>query len=74
MAMVRKMGRAKAGTEAPARTEAVHGAAVAQLAYEFYELRGREDGHDVEDWLKAEVIVLQRAANGHLSQAHWRRL
>jgi hypothetical protein len=23
-------------------------------AYELYELRGKEDGHDLEDWLQAE--------------------
>ena len=27
---------------------------VAQLAYHFYETRGRRDGHDVDDWLAAE--------------------
>jgi hypothetical protein len=25
--------------------------------YEFYEARGREDGHDVEDWLEAEAEI-----------------
>jgi hypothetical protein len=28
--------------------------AVAQLAYRLYELRGRQDGHDIDDWLRAE--------------------
>lgn len=27
---------------------------VAQRAYERYEARGREDGHDMEDWFEAE--------------------
>ena len=27
---------------------------IARRAYEFYTLRGREEGHDVEDWLTAE--------------------
>jgi hypothetical protein len=27
---------------------------IAQRAYELYEQRGRQDGQDVEDWLKAE--------------------
>lgn len=31
---------------------------IAALAYELYEQRGRQDGHDVEDWLKAELRVL----------------
>jgi Protein of unknown function (DUF2934) len=28
--------------------------AIARLAYELYERRGRQDGHDVDDWLLAE--------------------
>jgi hypothetical protein len=32
-------------------------AVIAKKAYELYERRGREDGHDLEDWLKAEGIV-----------------
>ena len=28
--------------------------AIAQLAFHLYESRGRQDGHDVEDWLRAE--------------------
>ena len=27
-------------------------------AYEFYEKRGREDGHDLGDWLQAEAEIL----------------
>lgn len=27
---------------------------IARRAYELYETRGREDGHDQEDWLQAE--------------------
>ncbi len=27
-------------------------------AYELYEERGREDGHEVEDWLQAEGEIL----------------
>ncbi len=33
---------------------------VARVAYELYEQRGREDGHDFEDWLRAERIVQER--------------
>ena len=29
-------------------------------AYELYEERGREDGHDVEDWLRAEAEITSR--------------
>jgi hypothetical protein len=31
---------------------------IAVLAFQFYEQRGREDGHDVEDWLQAERRIL----------------
>jgi len=34
--------------ELPSRDE------IARLAYELYDLRGRRDGHDVDDWLSAE--------------------
>ncbi len=33
---------------------------VAGLAYRFYVERGRCDGHDLEDWLRAEREVLDR--------------
>ena len=28
---------------------------IRRRAYELYESRGREDGHDVDDWLRAET-------------------
>ncbi len=31
--------------------------AVRRKAYELYEVRGKTDGHDLEDWLKAEALV-----------------
>lgn len=36
------------GHERPSQGE------IARLAYDFYEMRGRRDGHDVDDWLSAE--------------------
>jgi hypothetical protein len=33
---------------------------VRRRAYELYEARGKEDGHDVEDWLRAESEVAQQ--------------
>jgi len=27
---------------------------IAQLGFTFYESRGRQDGHHIEDWLRAE--------------------
>lgn len=35
---------------------------IARRAYDLYLARGREDGHDVEDWLRAE-----RELNGTVS-------
>jgi Protein of unknown function (DUF2934) len=34
--------------ERPSRAE------IARLAYHFYEMHGRQEGHDVDDWLSAE--------------------
>lgn len=33
---------------------------IRRRAYELYEARGREDGHDLEDWLQAEAEVTGR--------------
>jgi hypothetical protein len=33
---------------------------VSRRAYELYEARGREDGHDVDDWLRAESDVARQ--------------
>ena len=33
---------------------------IAEVAYTYWESRGREDGHDVEDWLAAEQEVIRR--------------
>jgi DUF2934 family protein len=30
---------------------------IRQRAYELYEARGREDGHEEEDWLRAEKEI-----------------
>ena len=42
------MGKYTGGRERPSRNE------IARLAYHLYEMRGRRDGHDVDDWLFAE--------------------
>ena len=31
-------------------------------AHELYEARGREDGHDLEDWLRAEEEIMEQKA------------
>ena len=35
-------------------------ARISRLAYHFYDTRGRQDGHDVEDWLLAEEELTRR--------------
>ena len=37
---------------------------IADIAYFLYEDRGKEPGHDLEDWLEAERIVLGRKKKG----------
>lgn len=39
--------------------ESVEREAVTRLAYELYVRRGCEPGHDVEDWLMAEQILVE---------------
>ena len=31
---------------------------IRRRAHELYEARGREEGHDVEDWLQAEAEII----------------
>ncbi len=33
---------------------------IRERAYELYELRGREDGKDVDDWLQAEAELTRK--------------
>ncbi len=40
-------------TQPPQNTEEE----IRHRAYEIYETRGREDGHDLDDWLRAEAEV-----------------
>jgi DUF2934 family protein len=36
--------------------------AIRRRAYELYEERGREDGHDLDDWLRAEAEITAKSA------------
>ncbi len=36
---------------------------IAKLAYQFFVERGHQDGHDQEDWYRAERIVKARRSN-----------
>jgi Protein of unknown function (DUF2934) len=35
---------------------------IRRRAYELYEERGREDGHDLDDWLRAEAEITAKSA------------
>jgi len=35
---------------------------IRQRAYELYELRGRADGRDFDDWIEAELEVIGKAS------------
>lgn len=41
---------------------------VARKAYELYQQRGEEHGHDLEDWLTAERLVQQELLHGPLPE------
>jgi hypothetical protein len=52
----------KQRSTAPKRTETARSAEdikekIRWRAYELYELRGKQDGHDLDDWLTAEVEI-----------------
>ena len=36
---------------------------VRKRAYELFEMRGREQGHELDDWLRAEREILGRKSN-----------
>ena len=50
----------------PNRSTLITKDVIAQRAYALYLARGREDGHDVEDWLQAEG-ELQETKNAPLA-------
>lgn len=41
-------------------TESLDRQKIQLLAYQLYEQRGKEPGHDVEDWLQAETEITRR--------------
>ena len=63
-----KKSKAKAAAPPPATARAGKGLkdkdkdAVVRLAYELYVRRGGEHGHDEEDWLIAEQMLIERQA------------
>lgn len=59
---VAKSKKPKAVQPAAADPAEGHEEAVRRMAYLLYEERGCVDGYEVEDWLRAEVLVSQEAA------------
>ncbi len=59
-------GQAGSTTAAPAGT--ADRDAVARLAYELYEQRGRVDGRDYEDWLQAEAVLRRGGRSGRVGR------
>jgi len=49
-------------TPSEATASATTGDEVRRRAFEIYEERGREDGHELDDWLEAEKEVLESLA------------
>jgi hypothetical protein len=56
-----KAKRPKAVKPATASPAGGHEEAVRRMAYLLYVERGRVDGYEVEDWLRAEALVSQQA-------------
>lgn len=44
-------------TSEPGLSLVEYHARIARKAYDLFERRGRDEGHDVEDWLEAERLV-----------------
>ncbi len=47
--------------QANQRTESSHRQQIEARAYELFEQRGQEDGHDLDDWLQAESEITMPA-------------
>ena len=54
-------GEREMGKNTGSRTSPTHDE-IAQLAFSLYEARGRQDGHHVEDWLRAEQELVRHYA------------
>lgn len=60
-----QLAASNTGTAADLSTEVKHTddrERIATRAYEYYVDRGRQDGHDVEDWLEAEQEIRRQNA------------
>jgi hypothetical protein len=64
----RSMPKHKTGEKPFSGEDQQHGeqfyASIAKKAYELFEGRGRAHGHDVDDWLEAERLVMEEPRQG----------
>jgi hypothetical protein len=60
--MANSRGLLKARQAKPTSPKRIDQHEVARVAYELYVQRGRTDGRDLDDWLKAEALLRQRAS------------
>jgi len=56
--------KARTTTESAQTTTDQFQAEVRLRAYQLYERRGRQDGHELDDWLQAETELVQKKAKG----------
>jgi len=61
IAIVNATGEWDTAMDTGGRTSPTH-EEIAQLAFSLYESRGRQHGHDVEDWLQAEQELARHYA------------
>ena len=54
-------------SQPPARsaTGSIEPEAIAHRAYELFEERGREEGRELDDWLRAEHELMESKDDGH---------
>ena len=50
----------KAKTNIPIKPNPNLAEEIRRRAYELYEERGREEGHETEDWLRAEAEIMDK--------------
>jgi len=62
------MKKPSATTQPPAESPEVQ-ELIRLRAYELFEQRGREHGHDLDDWLSAESEVIEAVASEVAKQA-----
>jgi len=58
-----RLGSRKAKPPASAPSPVIDPGEVAKIAYELYEQRGCQPGHELDDWLEAEDIVRRHCAS-----------